>query len=757
MFRKTIVSCLLCLLILASQSLSIFGVSASSTTTVEVINPQTGDGNFIYYSNATSLGTRFNATIMLYDVERLFGFQVCVIIDDSLLNISNAWAPRWDTSYVFYGLTTMPLAPAFYDEDGDGVNEAVIVGETVLGTGSFTGSGMLAIVEFEIIHIPETGEKTSIINIDNPDTILLDLYQNDIIADRINGLYKIIGAPVIISPALLYLDPARVVDPTLTPCNNFSIDVNIQNATNIYALRFKVSYNPLIISVSSVSFGTFFPAESYSIIIDNSVGKIEVSALLTPPEPPRSGEGKLITVYFHVESIGATVIDLLDTELLDPEGSTLPNIAEDSFFNNIFMAKIAVDPPELISPELLPPNIFSVNITLDDVENLYKYGFLLKYNTKMLTCIGIYIYPIHGQSTFTTSIQINDMQGWLQVNVTYYEPAIPITTYIPESIARITFIVENPGSSLLDLDNTLLLNSTGHPIPHEAFDGYVQTLIHDVAVTSVVVKPNWVYKGWPVNITVTVKNLGNVSETFDIIVYYNNNVISTQTIENLQPEQELTKTFVWNTTEVTEGVYTIRAEATPVRYEFNLENNVYVNGTVEVRTLIRDVAIIELSAHPTDVYPGWTVNISVRVKNEGNLTETFKVTLYYNDSVPIGLIEVGDLSPGEERTIIFVWNTTGLPECTKYILSAEAESLPYEIDLMDNHLTDGYVKVKIYGDINGDGKVDIRDVSCVAAAFGSFPGHPRWNPDADLNRDGSVNIRDVSIVCANFGKTCSHY
>lgn len=754
MFRKAVMLCLLCLLMVVSHSLSTFKAFTSLTTTVKVINPKTGDCNFIYYSNATSPGTRFNATIIIYNVERLYGFQICIMVDDSLLNITNAWIPKRDTSYVFYGLPTMPLAPIFLDEDGDGIHEAIIVGETILGAASFTGSGVLALVEFEIINIPERGERFSEINIDNPDTILLDSDLNDITATKTGGLYKIFGAPVIIPPALLYLDPARIVDPTLTPCSNFNIDINIQNATNIYALKLKVSYDPLIISATSLSFGSFFPPESYSVvIIDNSVGKIEISAQLTPPEPSRSGGGKLVTIYFHVKSVGVTVIDLSDVELLDPEGGTLPAVDRDSFFNNIFMSKIYVDPPELISYELLPPKVFSVNITIDDVDNLYGYEFTLRYNTKMLTCIGVFIYPVSEQSAFTTSLQIDDMQGWLWVNVAYYEPAIPITTYTPEPIVRITFIVEKPGSSLLDLDNTLLLNSTGYFLSHEAFDGYVQTLIRDVAVTNITVEPEWVYKGWPVNIMVTVKNMGNVSETFDVKVYYDSIIMFTRTVDNLQPGQELTLYFVWNTTEVAEGVYTICAEVTRVPYEFNTKNNVYIDGALEVRTLIRDVAITELSMYPMAVYPGWVVNISITIKNEGNLTESFTVILYYNNSV-LGFVNVKDLYPNEKRTIFFYWNTTGLPECSKYVLSAEVKPLPYEIDLKDNYLANGYVKIKILGDINGDGKVDIRDVSVVASAFGSFPNHSRWNSDADLNKDGLVNIRDIAMVCANFGRTC---
>lgn len=54
-------------------------------------------------------------------------------------------------------------------------------------------------------------------------------------------------------------------------------------------------------------------------------------------------------------------------------------------------------------------------------------------------------------------------------------------------------------------------------------------------------------------------------------------------------------------------------------------------------------------------------------------------------------------------------------------------------------------------DIYMDGKINIRDVSRVAAAFGASPGSPRWDIEADVNVDGVINIRDVAAVAAKFG------
>jgi len=55
-------------------------------------------------------------------------------------------------------------------------------------------------------------------------------------------------------------------------------------------------------------------------------------------------------------------------------------------------------------------------------------------------------------------------------------------------------------------------------------------------------------------------------------------------------------------------------------------------------------------------------------------------------------------------------------------------------------------------DLNGDGVVDIDDVIIPALAFGSYPGHPKWNALADLTGDELVDIDDVMIPALAFGE-----
>jgi hypothetical protein len=241
-------------------------------------------------------------------------------------------------------------------------------------------------------------------------------------------------------------------------------------------------------------------------------------------------------------------------------------------------------------------------------------------------------------------VLIDDEYGFVWVKVTYKSPSIPITTYEPVAIVTITFQVDAMGASPLHFESTNLTDFGGQPISHEVYDGLFMTLIRDVAVTNV----------------------------------------------------------------------------TPLR---------------------------------TQAYQDWLVYINITVRNEGNLTETFNVTLYYDSNI-IQTATVTDLAPDEEITLTIPWFTTGVTACHNYTIRGEAERVPYELDTADNIYTDGTIKIKIMGDANGDGVVDVRDLSIIGRAFGAHPGHPRWDPEADLNLDNVIDIRDISKASRNFGKRC---
>lgn len=57
---------------------------------------------------------------------------------------------------------------------------------------------------------------------------------------------------------------------------------------------------------------------------------------------------------------------------------------------------------------------------------------------------------------------------------------------------------------------------------------------------------------------------------------------------------------------------------------------------------------------------------------------------------------------------------------------------------------------KLPADINGDGKVNIIDISLVAHAWGSRPGESHWDPRCDLDSNSVINIIDITLVAKEF-------
>lgn len=57
------------------------------------------------------------------------------------------------------------------------------------------------------------------------------------------------------------------------------------------------------------------------------------------------------------------------------------------------------------------------------------------------------------------------------------------------------------------------------------------------------------------------------------------------------------------------------------------------------------------------------------------------------------------------------------------------------------------------GDVNGDGIVDVWDITSITMSYGCFSWSPCYNPEADINEDGLVDMLDLSLVAIHLGET----
>lgn len=108
-------------------------------------------------------------------------------------------------------------------------------------------------------------------------------------------------------------------------------------------------------------------------------------------------------------------------------------------------------------------------------------------------------------------------------------------------------------------------------------------------------------------------------------------------------------------------------------------------------TVVHDVAIESVAVSKSEVFVGDVANISVIVRNEGSVTETFNVTAYYNTTV-IETQIVTDLAVDAEKTLTFSWNTTDISP-SNYVIKAEASAVSGETDTADNTYTGDSLRV----------------------------------------------------------------
>jgi len=217
---------------------------------------------------------------------------------------------------------------------------------------------------------------------------------------------------------------------------------------------------------------------------------------------------------------------------------------------------------------------------------------------------------------------------------------------------------------------------------------------HDISVVSVSALPSSVTPGESVEIETIVVNLGDLVESFNVSVYYNDTAFHEIQDTTLIRHQGLVLSFQWNTTGLPFGTYMIKVVASQVANESNLWNNVnyaIVNLTSATPPTIHDVKVSDVKVSPATAFLGDLVTIEITASNIGTATENFNATTFY-DSKTIGSVTFLDVAPGEDRSVQFLWNTAAiLPG--NYTISVLAGPVTDETSTADNTFIYGTVTI----------------------------------------------------------------
>lgn len=533
---------------------------------------------------------------------------------------------------VIYG-----LAAGFYNSSGSWINSPPYTNATsykvaaASTSGPWWGNGTIATINFTVLGVGTSGLDLTFTDLTDTNAVVVDHYiQSGVFDNRV--------PPPLPPPAKIYVDPASIINSSLTPPNSFQINVSILNAVSLANFGFDLSFNFSILQATDARWSWNWTAPGPQI--NNAVGVINGSSIISPPI---TGDVALVIVNFNVTGLGESTFHFIGAALVDSYGNPVPFNTTDGYFNNMLITRIYVDPSFRMDPALRPGNTTIFGIVGENFLNVRTCQFDLRFNPSVIKVLSyIVANPIGGSFVDLQILTFNNTLGDLSGTFTY-DPPLSVAK---SAIMNITFLVVGYGISPLNLNSTALTDSYGNLISHQTADGL-------------------------------------------LIV------------------------------------------------------------------AIRDVAIVDVQPYPQKVYPGRVVTVNVTAANLGNLNETFMVSAYIDANVSLGTQSVVSLPPGANTTIPFYWDTTGQPSCHWHTLSANASFLPYEFNTTNNFMVGlVQVKIKIIGDINGDGAVSLYDLVLLAQAYNSKVGDPAYNPEADIDNSGKVNLVDLVTLAMNYGKSC---
>jgi len=399
------------------------------------------------------------------------------------------------------------------------------------------------------------------------------------------------------------------------------------------------------------------------------------------------------------KSIIILTVFLIAAVLLNPET-----------VSSVTIAKLSVD-PEIVHSML--GESFAVNITIAGAEYLYAWQTNMSFNSDVLDFVNVTegdFLARQPEGTFG-ALKVKESSvlfGWTTQGV-----------YVGESgsgvLATVEFEVVAEGESLLKFEtDPVYINETStwvyptylraqnSPNPPPDFDN-LEFTAYDGLFTNTITPPvaDFTYSPDPPAINELISfdaSASSATSPLEIIEYHwdfgdgANATVTTPTTE-----------YMYTTGGVFTASLVVIDDATAsalIQSKFNTTGmpqiwyETFSRKEVTLNIAFgHDVAVTNVAVSKTVVNAGEAVSIDVTVRNDGTESEDFGVTAYYGTNT-IDTQQVESLSPGNEETLTFSWDTAGVAE-GDYQIKAVASTVEGETDTEDNEFKDGSVKINV--------------------------------------------------------------
>jgi len=303
-----------------------------------------------------------------------------------------------------------------------------------------------------------------------------------------------------------------------------------------------------------------------------------------------------------------------------------------------------------------PGQIFTLNVSISNVQSLYKWTMGLSWNSSVIelepaltSAVSEGPFLKSFGRTYFTVLPYTAGSGCLSyISCEFTQPTSASGSGV---LLTVRFKTITKGETKITISGSVLYDYCKQKISHTCKDGYVSStsIFHDIAVS--LEAPDRVILGESTLLNVTIFNEGEVDETdVTLKILINDSVWQSENLTLLMKAGSEKRTYSW--APQSKGYYNITACVTPKQYEINLANN-YDVRIVNVVELIHDVAVsLEV---PNKVVKGEPVNINVTVRNVGAYNEANVVLSISINGATVNETTIDSLTSGFMETVTYVW------------------------------------------------------------------------------------------------------
>jgi len=336
MYKKVLLAFVLASLLL--PILPSVSTAQGNGTTIKV-EPQT-----VTKGPEPAVGQEFTIDITMYDVADLYGWEVKLFWDNSLLNCTKEVYPILPAGLHWESPNSLLLGPGI-EQNFNATHGRWYHGLSALPMAapfptSFTGTIKLATLTFEVIYQPPQNGSCIL---DLFDTKVSDSNAVSIDHEDLDGLYEILSppAPPTLKPKL-EIRPESVN--TFTD-NVFDIDVTISNVNAtamLVGVEFKLRYNTTMLDLIDATEGPFMKDPAWALNGTEMAGPFieegyAVLGIILLPQVDGEytefpeGSGTLVTITFNATAVGSCALELFDTKLSNPVPEPISHTTVDGF------------------------------------------------------------------------------------------------------------------------------------------------------------------------------------------------------------------------------------------------------------------------------------------------------------------------------------------------------------------------------------------------------------------------------------------